>query len=255
MFVQFAMFAMPYDFDTLHISALLLIFACWLLYGPILNTLGRGTLNAQLHVARLRWMRMMIKSHRENRVYDAILLGQLTSSMSFFGSGTLIVVAGLLGALAGVGGLHASMTSIAFFPPISLGLFTIYAAALTLIMAVCFFSFVYALRKLLYTLPMIGGLPDEAVVDGHGQVMLAQTTVVFTAAVKSLNNGIRGFYFAVSSLFLFVNPYAAMVVTLLIFALMLYRQGFSTEALAIERYVDAMNAYEEERMAKGKPAI
>lgn len=249
------MFAMPYDFDALHIGALLLILACWLLYGPILTVLGRGTLNAQLHVARLRWMRMMIKSHRENRVYDAILLGQLSNSMSFFGSGTLIVVAGLLGALAGVGGIHANLAAIAFFPPISLGLFTIYLATLTFIMAVSFFSFVYALRKLLYTLPMIGGLPDEAVVDGHGQVMLAQTTVVFTAAVKSLNNGIRGFYFAVASLFLFVSPLAAMAMTLIIFAMMLYRQGFSTEALAIERYVAAMNGYEEERVAKGKPAI
>ncbi len=249
------MFAMPYDFDALHVGAVLLILACWALYGPILTVLGRGTLNAQLHVARLRWMRMMIKSNRENRVFDAILLGQLSNSMSFFGSGTLIVVAGLLGALAGVGRLHANLASIAFFPPISLGLFTIYVATLTLIMAASFFSFVYALRKLLYTLPMIGGLPDEATIDGHGQVMLAQTTVVFTTAVKSLNNGIRGFYFAVASLFLFVSPVAAMVMTLLIFAMMLYRQGFSTEALAIERYVAAMNGYEEERMAKGKSAI
>jgi hypothetical protein len=41
---------MPYDFDHIHIAALVLIFAMWTLYGPILNWLGHGTLNAQLHV-------------------------------------------------------------------------------------------------------------------------------------------------------------------------------------------------------------
>ena len=47
-----------------------------------------------------------------------------------------------------------------FFPPISLGLFTLYFAPLTLIIAVCFFSFTYALRKLGYTIAMIGGLNE-----------------------------------------------------------------------------------------------
>ena len=68
--------------------------------------------------------------------------------------------------------------------------------------------------------------------------------MVLTEAVKSLNNGIRGYYFAVASLFLFVGPWQAVFMTLLISCVLLYRQGFSSEALAIERYVEAMNAYE-----------
>ena len=43
---------MPYDFDGPRLLALLLIFVMWGLYGPILNWLGRGTLNAQMHVVR-----------------------------------------------------------------------------------------------------------------------------------------------------------------------------------------------------------
>lgn len=246
---------MPYDFDNLHIIALLLIFALWGLYGPILNWLGRGTLNAQLHVVRLRWMRMSLDAHRENRVFDGILLGQLSASMSFFGSATLIVLASLLGALAGIGGVHAALTRLEFFPPISLGLFTTYFAALTLIMAFSFFSFTYAIRKLGYTVAMIGGLNEARSSNAHSQVMIAQTAIVLTEAVKSLNNGIRGYYFAVSALFLFVGPYFAMAMTLLISGVLIYRQGFSTEALSIERYVEAMNAYERERHEKGEAVI
>jgi hypothetical protein len=43
--------------------------------------------------------------------------------------------------------------------------------------------------------------------------------------------------------------------TLLISGVLIYRQGFSTEALSIERYVEAMNAYERERHDKGEAVI
>jgi uncharacterized membrane protein len=246
---------MPHDLDGPRLLALLLVYVMWALYGPIMNWLGRGTLNAQLHVVRLRWMRMSLDQHRENRVFDAILLGHLSASMSFFGSVTLIVLASLLGALAGIGGVHAALARLEFFPSISLGLFSVYFASLTLIIAFSFFSFTYAIRKLGYTLAMIGGLNEARLANAHSQTMIAQTALVLTEAVKSLNNGIRGYYFAIASLFLFVGPYHAIFMTLMITAVLLYRQGFSTEALAIERYVTAMNAFEAERQEKGESVI
>lgn len=245
----------PFDFDLIHAAALLLIFACWLLYGPLLTWLGRGTLNAQLHVVRLRWMRKMQHTDREHRVFDALLIGQLTTQMTFFGSGTLIVLAGLVSALAGINGVHSAMMRLEFIPPISIGLFTLQFAALTLIMAVSFFAFAYAIRKLGYTLAMIGGLTEMRSDHEHSRIMIAQTASVLTAAVKSLNNGIRGFYFAFAALFLFVSPTMAIFVTLLITTVLIYRQGYSTEARAIAAYVEAMNAHEEERLARGEPAV
>jgi uncharacterized membrane protein len=243
---------LPYDLDAPRVAALILIIVMWLSYGPILVGLGRGTLNAQLHVVRLRWMRMLLNARRENRVFDGILLGHISSSMSFFGSATLILLAGLVGTLASVNHVHASLTTMAFFPPVSLQLFTIYFVALTMIMAWCFFSFTYALRKLAYALAMIGGLNEADQRTAQCDVMIAQTAVMLTSAVKSLNNGIRGYYFAVAALFLFVGPYAAMAVTIGLSAILLYRQGFSTEALAIERYVEAMNAQEIEAERNGR---
>ncbi len=231
----------PYDFDFLHLFSVALIFVMWASYGPALRILGHGTLTSQLHVVRLRWMNMMMHSKRESRVFDGILLGQISSSMSFFGSATLIVLAGLVGALASINHVHASITQMAFFPPISLPVFTIYFAAITLIMALCFFSFTYALRKLAYTLAMIGGLDEAPAVTPQAQVMISQTATVLTESLKSMNNGIRGFYFAVASLFLFAGPMTSIITTLLVSFLLYYRQGLSTEALAIERYVKAVH--------------
>jgi uncharacterized membrane protein len=243
----------PFDLDWPRALALALIFIMWTAYSPLLAMLGRGTLNAQLHVVRLRWMRMLLNTRRENRVFDAILLGHISSSMSFFGSATLILLAGLVGTLASINRVHASLATMAFFPPVSLQLFTLYFVVLTIIMAWSFFSFTYALRKLAYSLAMIGGLNEADQRTAHCDSMIAQTAVVLTEAVKSLNNGIRGYYFAVAALFLFVGPTASIVMTLCVSAVLFYRQGFSTEAMAIERYVEAMNALEEEAERKTLP--
>jgi uncharacterized membrane protein len=231
----------PYDFDFMHLFSVVLIFAMWALYGPVLRVLGHGTLTNQLHVVRLRWMNMLLHSKRESRVFDGILLGQISSAMSFFGSATLIVLAGLVGALASINHVHASITQMAFFPPISLPMFTIYFATITVIMALCFFSFTYALRKLAYTLAMIGGLDEAPAIKPQAQVMISQTATVLTESLKSMNSGIRGFYFSVAGLFLFAGPVPSIIVTLLVSFLLYYRQGLSTEALAIERYVKAMH--------------
>jgi uncharacterized membrane protein len=238
---------LPYDFDFLHVFAVVWIFIMWVLYAPILSFFGHGTLNAQLHVVRLKWMRMLLHSRRENRVFDGILLGHISASMSFFGSATLIVLAGLVGTLASINHVHASLTQMAFFPPVSLGVFTLNFAALTLVMAICFYSFTYAIRKLAYTLAMIGGL-DEAPADTpQAKTMIGQTATVLTESLKSLNNGIRGYYFAIASIFLFFGPYISIATTLAVSLLLFYRQGLSTEALAIERYVQAMNELSEKQ--------
>lgn len=231
---------MPDDLDIWRFAAIALIFVMWIGYGPILSVLGRGTLNAQLHVVRMKWMRMIINAKRENRVFDGILLGHIAGQMSFFGSATLIVLAGLLGTLAGINRVHASLVDIPFFPQTSMQLFTIHFVVLTVIIAFAFFSFTYSLRKLAYTLAMIGALPEAPCDDSQAQIMIDQTATVLTESVKSLNNGIRGFYFAVSALFLFFGPAVSITVTLLVSVVLYWRQGLSTTALAIERYVDAM---------------
>lgn len=233
---------LPWDFDFKHLFAVALVFIMWYLYTPVLTLLGRGTLNAQLHAVRLKWMQMMISSRRESRVFDAIILGQISSAMSYFGSATLIVLVGFFGTLASINHVHASLTQMALFPPISLGLFIVYFGSLTIIMAICFFSFTYGLRKMAYTLALIGGLDEAPAATPQAQVMAAQTAIVLTEAVKSMNNGTRGYYFAVAGIFLFLGPNISIVATLAMALLLYFRQGLSKEALAIDRYVKALRA-------------
>jgi uncharacterized membrane protein len=232
---------LPSDFGLPHAAAVALIFALWGFYTPILRLIGRGSLNSQLHAVRLRWLQMHQGIEREHRVFDAILLGHISNSISYFGSGTLIVLAGLVSALANVNSVYVLTRGLKFVDPgMSSELFTLYFALLTLILAMCFFSFTSALRKMAYTFAMLGGLQATRADSLEARVMGEQSAVVLTEAVRSINSGIRGFYYAVASLFLFAGPYVAIVATLAITGLLYYRQLFSPTAIAIARYVDVL---------------
>ena len=163
---------LPADLDMPRAAAINFIFLCWGLYAPILSVIGKGTLNSQLHVVRQRWMGMLQQSPRENRVFDAVMLGHITNSIAFFGSATLIVLATLVGTLFNARALHLVALEHKFLGEMSLGLFALYLATVTAILAGCFFSFVYALRKLAYTLAMIGGLKDAPGDDENSGIMI-----------------------------------------------------------------------------------
>ena len=232
---------LPNDFDPTHATAIVLILALWGFYTPILGMLGRGSLKSQLHVVRMRWLKVHQSTDREHRVFDAILLGHISNSISYFGSGTLLVLAGLVGALANVNSVFNLTRGLAFIDhTMSLQLFTLCVFLLAAILAQCFFSFTYALRKMAYTFAMLGGLQSTKADSVEARVMGEQSAVVLTEAVRSINTGIRGYYYAVAAMFLFAGPYACIAATLAITALLYYRQLFSPTAAAIAKYVDVL---------------
>ena len=107
-------------------------------------------------------------------------------------------------------------------------------------MALCFFAFTYALRKMAYTFAMLGGLQASPAHSEETRIMGEQAAIVLTEAVRSINNGIRGFYYAIAALFLFSGPYVCIAATIVITAILYYRQMLSPTARAIATYVAAL---------------
>lgn len=237
--------SLPSDLTNLHLVAFAFLFAAWWLYSPILSLFGRGTLNAQLGIVRLRWM--LLSTQRINRPFDAILLNQIVSSVAFFGSASLIVLAALLGTFANVSSVHAILSKLHFISPMSIELLAANLSVVVLILGISFFAFTYSLRKLIYTVALSGGLADQAVETPQFTVQVEATATVLTEAVRSFNNGIRGYYYAVAALFLLLGPVACIVATCTVMAMLFYRQTLTKTARAIGKYVDAMNQEEDLR--------
>ena len=231
---------LPVDFGWPHAIAVALIFGLWGFYSSILGTFGKGSLNTQLHAVRLRWLQVHQGVGREHRVIDALLLGHISNSISYFGSATLIILAGLVGAMVNIGRVYIVTRDLKFLAPMTAELFALEFALVTLILVLSLFAFTYALRKMSYTFALLGGLEVTVADTPEAKIMGEQTARVLTEAVRSINNGIRGFYYAIAALFLFAGPYAAIAATVVITGILYYRQLFSPTAVAIGRYVEAL---------------
>ena len=231
---------MPADITLLHLVAVALLGGSWSGYSTFLAVFGKGSLNAQLATVRRRWMDTSMS--RELRMPDAVLLGHMINSVAFFGSATLIVLAGLIGAAANINRMHGLTSDLPFFGPMSLELYSFNLAVVGVVLAVSFFFFTYALRKLIYTAAMLGGLPINPPKGPRRDGLVEATATVLTEAVKSFNSGIRGYYFAVASLFLFAGPVPCIGATVFVIIMLVWRQMATRTATAIGRYVELLES-------------
>lgn len=228
---------LPHDFGLMHGLAALFLLGCWFLYSTVLAMFGRGSLNAQLAVVRRYWL--SAATRRAAKPFDAILLGQIINSTSFFGSATLIVLAAILTSFTRVKEIHGTISELHFVTPVSLSMFALELAFLAFVVALCFFSFTYALRKLVYVLALLGALPDKSEDCPTHDALVEATTTVMSEAIKTFNFGIRGYYYAVAALCLLVSPMASMVATAVVTVTLFYRQLMTPTARAIQDYVEA----------------
>jgi uncharacterized membrane protein len=233
---------LPPDFSLTHGVAIALLFGSWLSYSTLLSTLGRGTLNSQLAVVRQHWISAMTR--RDAKPFDAVLLGHIINSIAFFGSATMIVLAGVITVFAGVKGVHDTVSQLHFIAPTSLELFALQIGLLALTLAMSFFSFTYALRKLIYTIALVGALPDKSDECPTHDAMVSSAAKVLSEAAKTLNFGIRGYYYSVAALCLFISPYACIAATIVVTAILILRQLATPTARAIEGYVEAAKCLE-----------
>lgn len=237
-------FSLPADFDAAQGAAIAFLFFAWFSYAAILSFLSSGSLNVQLNTVRTQWLAASLK--RSQKPFDAILLGNMVNSIAFFGSATLIVLAGIVTVFASVQVVYNTVLDLPFVTHGSFELFVVHMAVVSLTLTIAFFSFIYALRKLIYVLALVGALPEgelDAFQQEQSHIMVCSASAVLTEALKTFNFGIRGYYYFVAALGLFVSPYLCMTLTFFMTAILIYRQIGTPTSAAIKDYVAASNKY------------
>ena len=233
---------LPEDFDLAQALAIGLLFGSWFAYSKILRTLDRGSLNEQLSTVRARWLTTLVG--RAQKPFDAILLGHIVNSIAFFGSATLIVLAGVVSIFASVRAIYGTVSEFGLTSEQSFALFVTHIAILNVILALSFFSFIYALRKLIYVIALVGALPEgelPAAEEACRKDMVEDAATVLSEALKTFNFGIRGYYYSIAGLGLFVSPWLSIAITVVATGTLMYRQIGTRTAAAIRRYVEASN--------------
>jgi len=227
---------LPTDLSLTHLLAISVLLISWFCYPVIFKIMGKETINSQLLSVRRQWLKQVTQHGRSP--FDSILIGHIVHSVAFFGSATLIVIAGLFSIVMNLESIHSTMTSLHFIDSISIELFTINFSLLALVLTISFFAFVYALRKLVYSIALIGALPVSDGTDNKKlDILIEATTMVITESLKTFNFGIRGYYYAIAAMFLFASPVICILASLLVTGILIYRQMNTSTAHAISDYV------------------
>jgi len=238
---------LPADFSLAHVFALTLLFGSWFNYPILLRTFGRGSLNSQLAIIRQYWL--SAATRRQAKPFDAVLLGHITNSIAFFGSATLLVLAGVLSTIASVKTIHQTISELHFVSNTSIEMFALQIVLLAFVLALCFFSFTYSLRKLIYAIALLGALPDVSENCPTQDRLINGLNVVLSEAIKTFNFGIRGYYYAIATVCLFISPYASIAASIVVTGSLIYRQLATPTAHAIQDYVEAAREWNDDPVA------
>ena len=209
-------------------------FAAWV--GYALFARRRAPVRPSLLVAtnRVRRQWMLAATLRENRVFDGVVVQNLSTSPSFFASTTILIIGGLLALLGTTDKANELVREIPFAVPTSALVFDIKLLLLLGIFIYAFFRFTWSLRQYSFGALLVASAPDphlfadaasrEAFADRAGRVV--------GLAAETFNDGLRGYYVGFAAVAWFFSTWAFMVATAGI-VWILYRREFHSEVLAI----------------------
>lgn len=206
---------------------------CWVGYNYYARRQAakKPCLATELHNYREYWMQRVML--RDIRVGDAALIANLERNVSFLASTTILILAGLLTLFS----VSSEITNFVERIPFSLNSsylsIQLKILLLVVIFVYAFFTFTWSMRQYGFCSIVLGGapLPDEGSVgDKERDDYAFYAARVIDLAGLSYNNGLRAYYFALSVLAWFINPYLFILASSFVVAV-LYRREFKSRSL------------------------
>lgn len=221
-------------FPPLDLVALAGFLVAWIGYAVAVEWTprGRDTLNAHMDRFREIWMRRML--HREARMVDMQIMAALQNGTAFFASTSLIAIGGALSLLRSTDDIITVMSALPLAVPASRAQWEAKTIGLVIIFAYAFFKFAWSYRLYNYVAILLGAMPfstdkETPEADAH----IRRTARLFQSAGRHFNRGQRGFFLALGYLGWFAGPYALMLATAAVIAVLWHRQFASESRRAV----------------------
>lgn len=213
--------------------ALLLFLSFWAGYVAFAKKMAKKTrtLSSVLRYHRVGWMRRF--SERENRIGDAALLANQQRMVSFFASTTLLILAGVLGALTASDGLAAMLANLPYRESATSAELQLKLLVLALVFIYAFFKFTWSMRQFGFFDVVMGAAPMQE--ETKSDPKASQNFSHYAAKLNDLaghdfNHGLRAYYFAMALLAWLLGAFPFMAATILV-VFILYRREFHSKAL------------------------
>ncbi len=225
---------------------LALFLSCWIGYRYVLErgNKGREGLIGITHEYRLQWARE--SAAREIPVACAGLTNNLMSSVSFYASTTIYIIAGLFALVGSVERLLSFSEDMPFAQAVSSTLIELKLILLIIIFVNAYFKFTWSLRQFNFLCILIGGSPwqDNMPSDDYWERTAKRMARVNSCAGNEFNRGIRSYYYGIAALAWFLHPVAFIGATIWI-TYVLYMRDFHSPVLHVMRdaYPPEMREY------------
>ena len=221
--------------NIIDFIAVIWFFGLWVGYTLFAKHRAKSVscLSFELRRKRNDWMQNMLL--RDNKMADVGLISTLERNVTFFASSTLLILAGLLTAMASADKLSVMLTNLVPWASYSEGAIQLKLLLLTFIFVFAFFQFTWSLRQYGFCGVLIGAAPDgRAMAAEEQQLYSNRAAKVIDQAGHSFNYGLRAIYFSLSALAWFIDPILFMVASLLVMLVMKQREFHSKVLKALK---------------------
>lgn len=226
------------EIGVLNLGSLVWFLFCWVAYSLFAKRMAKKTasLSSVLHVHRINWMRRLLQ--REIRVSDAALLANLERNVTFFASSCVLILAGLLAALAATDKLQSILSDLAFVSRDSLLALEMKMMVLIFVFIYAFFTFTWSMRQFGFASVLVGAAPlpdDDGVTANEKRSYAIYGAKIIDQASHSYNYGLRSFYFSLALLTWFVSPVVFMVAAAAVIGVLYEREFLSNSLQALKK--------------------
>ena len=216
--------------SPLDVAAAAWLSVCWMAYAWMCDRSPRGErgLMKVVHAYRARWLRECVV--RDNRMVDAALVNNLMRSVSFFASTSILILGGLLTALAYT---ERGMEITAELPMAKRTSAALWDAKVLLLIGIffyAFFKFSWSLRQYNVLSVMIGAAPAPGAAPAEREAFVGSGTKISCFAGDEFIRGMRAYYFGMAAVTWFIQPWLFIAVTTLVVAILYWRE-FRSSAL------------------------
>ena len=222
-------------FPWLDMVAVLWFLVLWVGYTLFAKRKARfvSCLSFELRRKRTDWMRQMLT--RDNKMADVALISTLERNVSFFASSSMLILAGLLTAIASSDKIAQVLLQVMPWLDHSDGLLQFKLLFLGLIYVFTFFQFTWSLRQYGFGGVLIGAAPDGTKLsEAEVQLYANRAAKVIDQAAHSFNYGLRAIYFSLAALAWFINVWLFMVSTVIVLLVMKHREFHSKALKALQ---------------------
>lgn len=222
-----------FDLDRLDYYAIGWFFICWFGYAWFSRRYSRRKhrLQSALQCYVDEWMRVLMK--RDGRIADTSVVGNLERTATFLASSSLLIIAGLVTVIGATDSATDFLLELPYTDYLSSRGWQGKVLFFVFIYVYAFFTFTWCIRQYGFLSIVIGSAPlynDDTYTDEEREKFAATGAKLANLAVYSFNMGLRAYYFSLSLLLWFIHPYAFMVATAWVVAV-LYRREFRSRTL------------------------